>query len=259
MHGWGLPQYRAKTFFYDNGTPFAPRICHGKFAVTDARRGAEREPPRALLRTVRQHPWFGTVHGGPCPRDTRRALARRPCWDLHHGRRSAGAAFGTLRSAHAVPQSARSSAPFDPRVDSILPFARLGCSNRRGTVPDSSMLVRNFASNVARSATSRPNHATFKSHARSKVGAYPGVPRRFEHPSLANGPMDPIPRSNGADGGTLGLIGQISPPPPKWPILPTTSASNDRFIGPAQCNFGARRVGGSYGSGVSPGGAAAFF
>ena len=81
-----------KTFFYDNGTPFAPRICHGKFAVTDARRGAEREPPRALLRTVRRHPWFGTVHGGPCPRDTRRALARRPCWDSHHGRRSAGAA-----------------------------------------------------------------------------------------------------------------------------------------------------------------------
>ena len=38
--------------------------------------------------------------------------------------------------------------------------------------------------------------------------------------------------------------------PPKWPdlrrILPTTSASNDRFIGPRgaqRCNFGARRVG----------------
>ena len=29
--------------------------------------------------------------------------------------------------------------------------------------------------------------------------------------------MDPTRRSNGADGGTLGLIGQISPPPPKWP------------------------------------------
>jgi hypothetical protein len=153
-HGWWLPQYRLKTFFYDNGTPFAPRICHGKFAVTDARRGAEREPPRALLRTVRRHPWFGTVHGGPCPRDTRRALARRPCWDSHHGRRSAGAAFGTLRSGHAVPQSARSSAPFDPGVVSILPFGRLGCSNRRGTVPDSSMMVLKFASNLARSATS---------------------------------------------------------------------------------------------------------
>ena len=138
---WWFSQYRLKTFFYDNGTPFAPRICHGKFAVTDARRGAEREPPRALLRTVRRHPWFGTVHGGPCPRDTRRALARRPCWDSHHGRRSAGAAFGTLRSGHAVPQSALSSAPFDPGVGSILPFGRLGCSNRRGTVPDSSMLV----------------------------------------------------------------------------------------------------------------------
>ena len=188
-----------------------------QIAVTDARRGAEREPPRALLRTVRRHPWFGTVHGGPCPRDTRRALARRPCWDSHHGRRSAGGAFGTLRSGHAVPQSARSSAPFDPGVDSILPFGRLGCSNRRGTVPDSSMLVLKFASNVARSATCRPNHATFKSHARSKNGAYPGVPRRFGHPSLPNGPMDPTPRSNGADGGTLGLVGQISPPPPKWP------------------------------------------
>eukprot|EP00618_Florenciella_parvula_P015217 CAMPEP_0119472434 /NCGR_PEP_ID=MMETSP1344-20130328/4499_1 /TAXON_ID=236787 /ORGANISM="Florenciella parvula, Strain CCMP2471" /LENGTH=75 /DNA_ID=CAMNT_0007505379 /DNA_START=185 /DNA_END=410 /DNA_ORIENTATION=+ len=25
------------------------------------------------------------------------------------------------------------------------------------------------------------------------------------------------PESNGPDGGTLGLMGQISPPPPKWP------------------------------------------
>ena len=79
--GWWFLQYRLKTFFYDNSTPFAPRICHGKFAVTDARRGAEREPPRALeralLRTVRRHPWFGTVHGGPCPRDTRPVPARR--------------------------------------------------------------------------------------------------------------------------------------------------------------------------------------
>ena len=47
--------------------------------------------------------------------------------------------------------------------------------------------------------------------------------------------------------------------PPNGPILPTTSASNDRFVGPAQCNFGARRAGGSYGSGLSPGGAAACF
>ena len=90
--GWGLPQYlqgiEQKRFFTIMPCKrVAPRICHCKFAVTVARRGAEREPQRALLRTVRRHPWFGTVHGGPCPRDTRRArtrlarltdLARRP-------------------------------------------------------------------------------------------------------------------------------------------------------------------------------------
>ena len=172
---------------------------------------------------MRYHAPFDGTRGSepsrvaPCPRVTRRALTRRACWDSHHGRRSAVTTIGSLRSVHAVPQSARSSAPFDPGVGSILPFGRLGCPNRRGTVPDSSMLVRNFASNVARSATCRPNHATFKSHARSKNGAYPGVPRRFGHPSLPNGPMAPTPRSNGADGGTLGLVGQISPPPQKWP------------------------------------------
>ena len=177
--------------------------------MTDARRGAEREPPRALLRTVRRHPWFGTVHGGPCPRDTRRALARRPCWDSHHGRRSAGAAFGTLRSGHAVPQSARSSAPFDPGVVSILPFARLGCPNRRGTVPESSMLMQELASNLTRSTPCRCDRVRFTSHTRSKTGADWGVPRRFEHPSLANQPTEATPRSNGADGDTLQLLGRI--------------------------------------------------
>ena len=124
-------------------------------------------------RRVRYHAPFDGTRGSepsrvaPCPRVTRRALTRRACWDSHHGRRSTGGASGTFRSVHAVPQSARSSAPFDPGVGSISPVASLGCPNRRGTVPDSSMLVRNFASNVARSATCRPNHATFNSHARS--------------------------------------------------------------------------------------------
>ena len=172
---------------------------------------------------MRYHAPFDGTRGSepsrvaPCPRVTRRALTRRACWDSHHGRRSAVTTIGSLRSVHAVPQSARSSAPFDPGVGSILPFARLGCPNRRGTVPDSPMLVRNFASNLARSAACRPKHERFKSHARSKNGAYPGVPRRFGHPNLPNGPMAPTPRSNGADGGTLGLVGQISPPPQKWP------------------------------------------
>ena len=88
-------------------------------------------------RRVRYHAPFDGTRGSepsrvaPCPRVTRRALTRRACWDSHHGRRSAVTTIGSLRSVHAVPQSARSSAPFDPGVGSILPFGRLGCPNRR--------------------------------------------------------------------------------------------------------------------------------
>ena len=49
-----------KTILYDNGTHVAPRICHGKIAVTDARRGAEphaeREATdRAFMMDIKGH------------------------------------------------------------------------------------------------------------------------------------------------------------------------------------------------------------
>ena len=100
------------------------------YAPFDGTRGSE---PSMVARAREIHGARSLVG----PAGTRTMAADRP-----------GGAFGTLRSGHAVPQSALSSAPFDPGVVSILPFARLGCPNRRGTVPDSSMLVLKFASNL---------------------------------------------------------------------------------------------------------------
>jgi hypothetical protein len=52
-------QYRAKgKRFYTimARTRVAPRICHGKIAVTDARRGAEREATdRAFMMDIKGH------------------------------------------------------------------------------------------------------------------------------------------------------------------------------------------------------------
>ena len=46
-------------------------------------------------------------------------------------------------------------------------------------------------------------HGRFEANFKTSIGESGTVPRRFEHPSLANGKMDPTPGSNGADESAL--------------------------------------------------------
>ena len=91
------------------------------------------------------------------------------------------------------------SAPFDLGVASVGWFARLGCSNRRGTPQSAPVFDLVWLVNLTRSQRHGVDLVRFEASSCISIDDSGTVPRRFGHPSLANGRMETTPGSNGAD------------------------------------------------------------